>query len=300
MRKRHLFFTILFFICIVMNSFAGGRSMHDELNKISDSETWKYMVCDGYSIDLYNLPFTKSEKRLFEVENRKFMRIGNRELSPDGEKVAFTLETYSSPGYRDSISLDLYTVDTDTSNLVKLPTASLKNIFLSTFLGNDNLLFADSGIIYILNLDTDEIKKFGNQEINLNFSSASSDGKLLVSAGQGGFIIYNVATQISKRIKIDGGRPVLSPDGQWILFRRGGMTGDYYLIDIHGSDETLVLSTEKIYSLLKGSGDYRDLHFTSWSPDSKFILLLESSDLQKNRAFVLNIDTKEILELTGK
>lgn len=274
--------------------------MRDELNKISDSEIWKYMVCDGYSIDLYNLPFTKSEKRLFEVENRRFMSIGNRRLSPDGKKIAFTLETYSSPGYQDLLGLDLYTVDTNTSNLAKLPTGSLKNIFLITFLGNDKLLFADSGVIYILNFDTNEIEKFGNQEINLNFSSASSDGKLLVSTARGGFMIYNVASETSRKMSIDGDRPVLSPDGQWILFRRGGMTGDYYLININGSDETLVLSKEKIYSLLKGSGGYRDLHFTSWSPDSKFILLLESSDLQKHRAFVLNIETKEILEVTGK
>lgn len=310
MRKRHLFFTILFFICIAMNSFAGGRNMRDELNKISDSEKWKYMVCDGYSIDLYNLPFTKFEKRLFEVENRSLMRIGNRKLSPDEGKIAFTLETYGSPGYRDMISLDLYTVDTNTSNLVKLTTGSLKNVFLMTFLGNDKLLFENSEsenyrlkpgtrIFYTVDLNTNEIVKFSNQEVNINFTIVSSDGDLLVYSEHGGFVVYAVTEKTSRKINIDGDRPVLSPDGQQILFRRGGMTGDYYIIDESGSAETLVLSRGKISGLLKGSGDYRDLHFASWSPDSKFILLLESSDLQKNRAFILDIQTKEILEVTG-
>ena len=309
--KRYCFCTILIIIVTAINSFAGGLTMRDELNKISEAEMWKYMACDGYSIDLYSIPFTKSEKRLFEVEDRQFMRIGNRELSPDGKKIAFTLETYGNSAYQDLMGLDLYTVDTGTSKLVKLPTVSFKNIFLITFLGNDKLLFENheeqnyltkpgTSVIYTIDLNTNEIEKFDNQEINLNFSTVSSDGDLLVYSERGGFVVYNVTTKNSRKINIDGDRPVLSPDGQWIIFRRGGMTGDYYIIRIDGSNETLVLSEEKIRRLLQSSGSYRDLQFASWSPDSKFILLLESSDLQKNGAFVLNIETKEIIDITGK
>lgn len=290
--KKHCYLAILIVIFAAMTSFAGGQSMREDLKKISDAEEWKYMACDGYTIDLYNLPFTKSEKRLFKVEDRRSASIGNRLLSPDGRKIVFTLETYGA-------SADLYVVHADTSNLVKIPVSSLKKIFLITFLGNDKLLFEDSGVIYILELDANEIEAFSNQEINLNFSSASSDGKLLISTTRGGFVIYNVTSKMSRKMDIDGDRPVLSPDGQWILFRRGGMTGDYHIINVNGSDETLVLSKEKIHNLLKGSGDYRDLHFVSWSPDSRFALFLESSDLQKNRAFVLNIATQEILQVSG-
>lgn len=285
--------------------------MRDELNKISDSRIWKYMVCDGYSIDLYTIPFYGEGKRLFEVEDRKFMQIGNRRLSPDGKKIAFTLDTYKSRAYRDLISRDLYIIDSDGVSLVKLPTDSLKNIFLITFLGNDKLIFENSekenyitkpgtSVIYVFDLNTNKIEKFDNQEIDLNNSSASSNGDLLVYGERGGFVVYNVASKMSRRININGDRPVLSPDGRWILFRRGEMTGDYYIISVIGSDETLVLSEEKIRSLLQGSGSCRDLNFASWSPDSKFTLLLESSDLQKNRAFALDIETKENLEISGK
>lgn len=309
--KRFYFFIYLTATFLLTNSYASTQGIKEELGKISNSNTWKYMWCDGYSIYLYSIPFYRGEKKLFEVEDRNFMLIGNREISADGKKTAFTLETYGSTLHRDLQRMDLYTVDTDTSNLVKLTTGSLKNIFLITFLGNDKLIFENSerenyrlkpgtSIFYTVDLNTNEIERFNNQEINSNFTSVSLDGDLLVYSEQGGFVVYDVTSKMSRKINIDGDRPVLSPDGQRILFRRGGMTGDYYLIDINGSDETLVLSEEKIYSLLKGSGDYRDLHFTSWSPDSKFILLLESSDLQKNKAFVLNIETKEILEVTGK
>lgn len=284
--------------------------MRDELNKISDAETWKYMVCDGYRIDFYSIPFTRGEKKLFEVKDRKFMTIGDRLLSPDAKRIAFTLETYKSIGHQDLISRDLYIINSDNANLVKVPVESFKDIFLITFLGNDKLLFENSekenyltkpgtSIIYTLDLNTNEIEEFSNQEINLNFSTVSSNGKLLVSLARDGFIVYDVINKSSKKMNINGDRPVISPDGKLILFRRGGMTGSYHLINVDGSDETIVLSREKIQGLLQDSGSYRDLNFSTWSPDSKFILLLESSDLQKNRALVLNIETKEVLQVSG-
>lgn len=293
---------------MALNSFAGEESMQDELSKISDARIWKYMVCDGYSIHFYTISFYRDKKKLFEVEDRKFMRIGDRLLSPDTKKIVFTLETYKTSGYQDLISIDLYIIDSAGANLVKLPISSFKNIFLITFLGNNKLLFENSekenyltkpgtSVIYVLDLNTNRIEKFDNQEINLNFSTVSSDGKLLVSTVREGFIIYDVISKKSKKMNIDGDRPVISPDGKLIIFRRGGMTGDYYIIRIDGSNESLVLSEGKIRSLLQGSGSYRDLNFASWSPDSKFILLLESSDLQKHRAFVVNIDTKQIIEI---
>lgn len=308
MLKRCYFFTILIIIFTAIYSFAGGKSMRDELRKISDTRIWKYIVCDGYSIELYDIPFHRDEKMLFKVEDKEFMTIGHRELSPNAKNIVFTLDTYKSRAYRDRISRDAFIIDIDKASISKVHTGAFKNIFLITFLGNDNLLFENSeeendfikpgtSVIYVLDLKTNKIEKFDNQNINLNFTSVSSSGDLLVYAESGGFVVYDVSSKTSRKININGDRPVLSPDGRWILFRRGGMTGDYHIISVNDLNETLVLSEEKICSLLQGSGSYRDLNFASWSPDSKFILFLESSDLQKNRAFVLNAETKEVLEM---
>ena len=44
---------------------------------------------------------------------------------------------------------------------------------------------------------------------------------------------------------------------------------------------------------------YFELHFESWSPNGKFILFSESSDQNKGRKFLLNLETQELSEKTG-
>ncbi len=280
--------------------------MVNKLKAIDRSGVWKKIWCDGYEIYLYNLPFSESGKKLFKVENRKFMRIGNRELSPDIKKIAFTLEIYKGMYYSNLASIDLYLMDSNGTNLTKLPTDSFKNIFLMGFLGNDKLIFENSekenyltkpgtSVIYIFDLNTNNIEKFKNQEISLNSLNASSRGDLLIYPEHRTMVVYDVENNKTEKSDINMYVPVLSPDGKKILFKSDDMRGNYYIVNIDGTNQELLLSEEKIRSLLRGSGDYRDLQYTSWSPDSRFILLSESSDLQKGKLFVLDVDTKEMV-----
>lgn len=309
--KNVITFTIILIIFVtgllLKLAFAGGKNMDmlADLRIVENSETWKQIWCDGYSIYIYTLPFCKNEKKLFEVENRKFMQIGTRLLSPDNKKVAFSLGVYKNLYYTDLISQDLYLIDTDGANLRKLKLDSSKNIFLIAFVGNNKLLFSGYGVekeeyLSILDLNTDitetlyELVKSTVRKWNV---AVSNRGDLLVYDTGNGFIVYNIQNKTSKKIRVEGDRPILSPDSQHILFRRDSMTGSYFIIGIDGLNESLILSDQKIQTLLYGSGDYRDLNFVSWSHDSKFILLSESSDLQKGRMFVLEIYTGEIIEI---
>ena len=177
---------------------------------------------------------------------------------------------------------------------------------LISFVGDNKLLLegyqsSEGKYLYFYDLDTREVDilyELGQTTVGKCYTNVSHTGELLVYDSGKGFVVYDVKNRLTKKIKVDGDIPILSPDGRRILFRRGGMTGSYYMINIDGSNESLLLPEEKIRMLLHDSGAYRDLNFISWSPDSRFILLHESSDLQKGRTFALRVDTKEIIEIT--
>jgi len=305
MIKKYYILVIAILVLFTIESLAlGGTNMKHKLKEIDKFGVWKNIWCDGYRIHLCILPFYKCGPKLFEVEDRKFMRIGHRELSSDTKKIAFTLETYKSR-YQDLISIDLYIMNSDGTNLIKLPTISFKNIFLIGFLGNDKLVFENSekenyltkpgtSVIYILDLNTKKIDKFANQEISINSLNASFKGDLLIYPERDRIIIYNIEDNAANKLNIKMEVPVLSPDSKKILFRDNNMMGNYYVVNINGTNKELILTKEKIKSLLRGSGDYRDLRFINWAPDSNFVLLGESSDLNKGKMFVLDIETKEV------
>lgn len=309
--KNVINFTIIVIVFVTGLSFklafAEGRNMTmlANLKAIENRKTWKQIWCDGYRIYIYTLPFYRDKVKLFEVENRKFMQIGTRVLSPDNKKIAFGLEIYKNLYYTDLISQDLYLIDTDGTNFKKIKLDSSKNLFLITFLDNDKLLLSEYGVnkkqyfcILDLNTDVTEILyELGESTVGKGNATASYNGDLLLYDTGDGFIVYYIKNEISRKVDVEGDRPILSPDGQHILFRRGGMTGSYFIIGIDGLNESLILSDQKIQTLLHSSGDYKDLNFVSWSPDSNFILFCESSDLQKGRMFVLDVGTKEIVEI---
>ncbi|MFH1202245.1 MAG: hypothetical protein V1674_05085 [Candidatus Omnitrophota bacterium] len=309
MIKKYYIIGIIILVFFTAKGFAIEEvNMYHELKKIDKSGIWKNIWCDGYEIHLCNLPFYKRGTKLFEVENRKFMLIGNRELSPDAKKIAFTLETYKHRAYQNIIRTDLYIMNSDGTNLTKLPTDVFENIFLIGFLGDGKLVLEHSEVenylhkpetrvIYTIDLNTNKINKFANQKISISSLNASAKGDLLICPEQNMTIVYDVENNATKKMNIKMDAPVLSPDGKKILFRRGDMMGSYYIVNIDGTNEELLLSDEKIRYLLKGSGDYRDLVYASWSPDSRFLLFTESSDLQKGKSFVLDIGSKEIVKI---
>lgn len=312
MLKKILFIALGVMILLPIPSYAGGRKeMINKLNEVSESKRWKYLWCDGFSMFIYTLPFYEDEVKLFEVEgDRRIISIGHWHLSPDNKKIAYTIVRKGSTGGIENSSL--YMID----NIGGNPTQLITNngmIYLIGFLSNDELLlygylenntikksYNGNNYICILDLKNSKIIQLtglGEATIGMaNAQTTSHKGELLVYAASGGFVVYNMNTKASRKISIDGDRPILSPDGEVILFRRGGIAGDYHRINSNGNNERLVLSEKRIQTLLRGSGSYRDLKFASWSPESHFVLFSESSDLQKGRQFVLDLDTEEILE----
>ena len=278
------------------------KSIRKELEEIGNSKTWKMLWSDGRSLSLCSLPFFEDRNELFHITDPRLQSIGTYAVSPDNKKAAFTIYPLrkSSPIPENA---ELYLINTNGTNLVKIVDAPAYHLI--NFLGDAKLLLGgylmnNSEHLFTFELETkgiDVLDELGPSTVGMSYATTSHAGDLLVYDSGGGFMVDGIRANSIRKINIKGDRPILSPNGQWILFRRGGMTGSYYLLSIDGLNETSILSEKKIQSLLRDSGGYRDLGFLSWSPNSKFVLLCESSDLDKGRMFVLKLETKEIVEV---
>ena len=282
------------------NEAMNKKPLLNTLEEVNRSKHWKTLQRDASEIlHLYSLPFFTDQTEVLRIQNPNEQFIGRYVLAPDHQHAAVAVSPREkSQGTIAQVAV--YGIDSKRPNAATPLPGSWS--VLVTFLGNEQLLLLDQAHNpYVVNSKTGDRKALhlGTPLGALAYASAPSTGDCFVYDVGNGFILYDVTTQTSRKLDVEGTQPILSPDGQRILFRRGGFTGSYYLMDSNGEHETIVLPEQHIRELLHGSGSYVDMGFLSWSPDGRFLLLGESSDAQKGRLFILNIATKELIEITA-
>ncbi len=302
-----IYFLILFSVSFsTFSDNASGtvmsrKNLYQKLEHIDQTHNWNMLQATTTTLSLYRLPFFLDKKTLYRLTNPGEKKIGTSALSPDGKRVAFAIYFIPETSLKPQ-KVELYLLDCDSRDAAKLLQVPANDVI--SFLGRtqlllDGYLVNGSQYLFILDLEKDEINvlhELGPSTLGMDYATTSAGGDLVVYDAGDGFVVYDVKTKTTRKLNVKGTEPILSPSGKWILFRRG-FSGDYSLVSPNGKDEMLLLPEKRIRSLVRGAGDYRDLAFLSWSPDSHFILFGEASDVDKGRRYVLEIDTKETVEL---
>ena len=296
-----LTFSGVFFFATLSDSTAGGsmprKDVRNELEQISQSKTWKMLQRnEPEALHLYTLPFFTDRTEVFRLQEPRTQFIGQWHLSPNHKRIAIGVYPHKE-GTGEAPLPELYLINMENSNTVTPISGAWR--WVASFVGNRQLLLIDhTNHPTLLDLETNKSTLLQTKLGAMGDATATLTGDRLVYDVGDGFVVYDLKRQTNQKLHVDGDDPVLSPDGQHILFRRGGFTGSYYIMDAAGHHETLLLSEQVIHAKLRGSGGYTDLVFLSWSPDGRFILLDEASDLEKGRLFVLKVSTKELVEIT--
>lgn len=301
---------LLAFLVSMMIGFAanfGSKTMAN-FRQGDEFTNWKEIWSDGFELHLVRLPGYIHERKLYELKNRKFESIGYRILSPDNKKVVFTSGNFGSKNPSDN----LYILDIEKGNLEKIGHCSSGIINLRGFLDNNRLLLVgylkiegdlvfyhekvpdNSGYFYIYDLRNHQLElldNLGSVTVGMANAICSQRGSSFAYETRDGFVVYNVDKKRIVRINKKGDLIAISPEGQKILFKSNN---GYSCIDIDGGNEELVLSKREINKVTPIFNGYFELRFVSWSPDGRYILFGESSDQNKGRGFILDLETKQL------
>jgi len=300
---------------LTITSCKNSYALKEVLDQYSKSHSWKVVVFDNFQLEIYEMPYYTNGKQLIHLSPQKNKRIYEALISPDYNSIAY----YQSDCEENDVNLfcdryNLVVIDSSGNEIYRWDAGNL-NFGLLSFFSPTELLFEiyetenskinhESRQLNILNLENKNKTPYEVPGVEINHSirgSYSKNGEVFVSEmGRKQILIYDRINNRKEILEVEGDRPVISPKGDKFVVRRGGYVGDYFIIDIDGKNEEKLLSKKKIRSLLRGSGEYRDLYVFSWSPDGKIILFGEASDLNKNRLFALNLDTKEIEQIKEK
>lgn len=285
----------------------GDRMKNLEMNTTLN---WKELWSDGFELLLVRHPDYIAEQKVYEVSNRQKERIGYKALSKNTKKVAFTVDNQSYEP-----SGDLYVLDIETGDLKKIFHSAVGTINLRGFLDDDQLLIEGyvqvvndsftytekasdkSHYFYILNFKNNQIVDLSNLGVTTvgmaNAKCALNGSSFAYDQGDG-FMVYNVIEKRNIHVGEKGDLAGISPNGQKILIQQ---KEGYFLIDVNNNIKELVLSAKDIKKVTPLFNGYFELHFSSWSPDGKFILFGESSDQNEGERFLLNLETKDLKKI---
>ncbi len=278
---------------------------------------WKELWSDGFELLLIRFPDFIAEKKIYEIKDRREsdLTIGRKALSPNSTKIAFTVGNFGKPPINDN----LYIIDTNSLAIKKIGYSQSDLIGVNGFMGNDRLLLNGnmhvdqdgmliheetkdkSSYLSVFNFNTKKLKILRDLGIStVGMANSKCAGDLLAYDTGDGFVVYNVNTKNTTKINKKGDLVSISPDGQKILFKD---VDDYYLVDQNGQNQELILTKKEIDKFIpldiKLRGGYWEVQFSSWSPEGRYILFNESSDRNKGKKYILDVENKELERVKG-
>ncbi len=250
--------------------------------------TWKYYR-GGMADDIW----------IYDFKTKKIENITNnpaQDIQPmwKGDNIYFLSD-------RDR-TMNLFVYNITTKQTRKLTTFTDYDIKFPS-LGDDAIIFENSGYIYTFDLATEKYNKVniriaddfvtGRTQMkdasrNINTSSLAPDGKRVAFGARGDVWTVPAKTGITKNLTQTSGvherNVAWSPDGKYIA----------YISDATGEDEIYITAqdgSQKAIQLTKNADTYK--YYINWSPDGKKIMW---SDKMLRLQYV-DIDSKSVTQV---
>ncbi|HQH18223.1 MAG TPA: PDZ domain-containing protein [Bacteroidales bacterium] len=250
--------------------------------------TWKYYK-GGMADDIWIYDF--SSKKTINITNNDAQDIMPMWV---GDKIYFISD-------RDRI-MNLFCYDITSKETKKVTNFTEYDIKFPS-LGDNAIVFENSGYIYVFDLTTQKSEKVkiiitddqvsGRDKLKdaseyINSSSISPDGKRISFDARGDIFTVPVKSGITRNLTKTSGthdrNVAWSPDGKNIAF----------ISDITGEDEIYIMNengTSEPIQLTKNSDTYK--YYLEWSPNSKYILWAD----KKLRLQYIDISTKIVTQV---
>lgn len=264
-----------------------GKKM--AMNRIfREFRTWKYYQ-GGMADDVW----------IYDLGTKQWQNITNnvfQDIQPmwSGDKIYYLSD-------RDR-TMNLFVYDINTRQTRKLTNYSDYDIKFPS-LGNKDIVFEKGGLLYLLNLQTEQVTAVNIQIENdqtwsrdklidaskfIEGWDLAPDGNRLLLVGRGDIFTVPAKSGITRNLTQSSNAhdrdAVWSPDAKWIA----------YISDISGEDEIYIRSQngEGEARRLTTNGEVYKYHLM-WSPDSKKIMW---SDRQQRLQYI-DIDSKNITQV---
>lgn len=203
-------------------------------------------------------------KRIYRM--KEALKIYSTAWSPDGRYIIFS-------AYVDG-NKDLYRIDSDGSNLLRMTTNYADDIYADWSPDGAQIVFSSNRYergwrLYLINPDGSDLRMLRSENTELVFPDWWPSGDRILFRGKENesYALYMIATNVSDEwmisdsVKTEGDRwkaymrPAVSPDGKFISYV---MNNELRLLTIQGRQDILV---SKYVSDVK----------PAWSPDSRFL-----------------------------
>lgn len=158
---------------------------------------------------------------------------------------------------------------------------------------NDNIFFCtysyDQGVsinkqeklynIYQINMNTKIMRRLPIDDCS-NESFSVLNGDIYYTDTNGKIVHHNTNKGISKYLEIKGEGPVISPDGEKIIYSRFGIMNTIVMMYDFGKNDE--------FSIIKFFGPSSCEPIKRWSNDSQLIAVKKSSDIKKTSLYVID------------
>ncbi|MBN1930910.1 MAG: PD40 domain-containing protein [Desulfobacterales bacterium] len=288
---------------IITNSLAFDFRNDKALLKLQKDNKWKIVAGLGIR-DLFLLSFDGKYEPLFSINEGPFLNYPT--FSTDGSKIAFC-----SYGKEDEMII----YDTLQKKFEKL-LEKMRVSYLSWSPDGDKISFLtnydhqnecmDLGIVHLKKRSYEIVLRKKVTALSNSTPSWFPDSKRICFVSiEGKITVIDILTKESKTI-IEGDVPTISPDGETIVFRDGGVKRKIINDEIHykrsgknfylyhlpsGNISIIFKGTPKFFQW--GGNVWQQFH---WSPDGKYLLFfrpVETLKGPKEKVYLMKLSEKK-------